>query len=132
MWLDFAFIFLGLLFSLPLLSLARAQRKRTLAMAVVRAVEIARNHGWVSAGRLMVEVYIREKDAKEALADASGPAHSSRRRAILPKTGNKHFAYEAGSIDEAGCAIRAAEQKLAARLIPGKSRDRGFGLLCGA
>jgi hypothetical protein len=71
MWLDFAFIFLGLLFSLPLLSLARAQRKRTLAVAAARAVEIARIHGWVSAGRLMVQVYITEKDANEALAEAN-------------------------------------------------------------
>jgi len=71
MWLDFAFIFLGLLFSLPLLSLARVQRKRTLAVAIARAVEIAKIHGWVSEGRLMVQVYIAERDAKEALAEAS-------------------------------------------------------------
>jgi predicted transcriptional regulator len=71
MWLDFAFVFLGLLLSLPLLSLARAQRKRTLAAAVARALEIAKIHGWVSAGRLMVQVNITERDAKEALAEAS-------------------------------------------------------------
>lgn len=71
MGLDFAFIFIGLLFLLPLLSLAKVQRKRTLALAVARALEIAKFHGWVSAGRLMVQVNITEKDAKEALAEAS-------------------------------------------------------------
>jgi hypothetical protein len=71
MLIDFAFIFLGLLFLIPLLSLAKAQRKKSLARAVPRAVEIARTHGWVSAGRLMALANISEKDAKDALAEAS-------------------------------------------------------------
>jgi hypothetical protein len=71
MLLDFVFIFIGLVFLIPLLSLAKAQRKRALAAAVARAVEIAKVHGWVSAGRLMAQVNITEKDAKEALAEAS-------------------------------------------------------------
>ncbi len=71
MLLDFAFIFVGLLLLVPLLSLAKAQRKKTLARAVLRAVEIAKSHGWVSAGRLMALANISEKDAKVALAEAS-------------------------------------------------------------
>jgi hypothetical protein len=71
MWLDYAFVFVGLLFLVPLLSLAKAQRKRTLTRAVPRAVEIAKFHGWVSAGRLMAHTNITEKDAKHALAEAS-------------------------------------------------------------
>lgn len=70
MLLDFAFIVLGLLLLVPLLSLAKAQRKRTLARAIARAVEIAKIHGWVSAGRLMAQIKITEKDAKAALAEA--------------------------------------------------------------
>ena len=71
MLLDFAFIFVGLLFLVPLLSLAKAQRKKTLAPAVPRAVEIAKFHGWVSTGRLMALANISEKDAKAALIEAS-------------------------------------------------------------
>jgi hypothetical protein len=71
MWLDFAFIFIGLLFLVPLLSLAKAQRKKTLAQVIPRAVETAKFHGWVSAGRLMALASISEKDAKDALVEAS-------------------------------------------------------------
>jgi hypothetical protein len=71
MWLDFAFVFTGLLCLIPLLSLAKAQRKKTLARAVPRAVEIAKFHGWVSAGRLMAHTNITAKDAEDALAEAS-------------------------------------------------------------
>ena len=71
MLLDFAFIFIGLLFLVPLLSLAKAQRKRTLARAVPRAVEIAKIHGWVSVGRLMAHANVSEEDAKDALVEAS-------------------------------------------------------------
>jgi hypothetical protein len=69
--LDIVFIFVGLLLLVPLLSLAKAQRKRTLARAIPRAVEIAITHGWVSAGRLMALANISEKDAKDALVEAS-------------------------------------------------------------
>jgi hypothetical protein len=69
--LDFVFIIAGLLFLIPLLNLARAQRKKTLARAVPRAVEIAKIHGWVSAGRLMAQTSITEKDAKDALVEAT-------------------------------------------------------------
>lgn len=95
MLLDITFIFIGLLFLLPLLSLARAQRKRTLERAVARAVEIAEFHGWVSAGRLMAQIKITEKDAKEALAEASregllfqaedGRYYLKRATAVLPR-----------------------------------------------
>jgi hypothetical protein len=69
--LDIVFIFVGLLLLVPLLSLAKAQRKRTLARAIPRAVEIAITHGWASAGRLMALANISEKDAKDALVEAS-------------------------------------------------------------
>jgi hypothetical protein len=71
MFIDFVFIIAGLLFLIPLLSLAKAQRKKILAWAVPRAVEIAKIHGWVSAGRLMTQANITEKDAKDALVEAS-------------------------------------------------------------
>jgi H+/gluconate symporter-like permease len=68
--LDFLFVIVGLLLLVPLLSLAKSQRKNTLASAVPRAVEIAKFHGWVSPGRLMAQANITEKDAKDALAEA--------------------------------------------------------------
>jgi hypothetical protein len=68
--MDFVFILLGLLLLVPLLSLARAQRKIVLAAAVPRAVEIAKSHGFVSKGRLMTHANLTERDAKDALAEA--------------------------------------------------------------
>ena len=72
--LDFVFVIIGLLLLIPLLSRAKAQRKNTLASAVPRAVGIAKAHGWVSAGRLMTQANITEKDAKDALLEASRQA----------------------------------------------------------
>jgi Flp pilus assembly protein TadB len=69
--LDFLFVIIGLLLLAPLLSLAKAQRRNKLAQTVPRAVEIAKIHGWVSAGRLMTQANITEKDAKDALVEAS-------------------------------------------------------------
>jgi hypothetical protein len=71
MFIDFVFIVAGLLLLIPLLSLAKAQRKKILAWAVPLAVEIAKIHGWVSVGRLMTQANITEKDAKDALVEAS-------------------------------------------------------------
>ena len=48
-----------------------ALRRNKLAWAVPRADEIAKIHGWVSAGRLMAQANISEKDAKDALVEAS-------------------------------------------------------------
>ena len=64
MFIDFVFIVAGLLLLIPLLSLAKAQRKKILAWAVPLAVEIAKIHGWVSASRLMTQANITEKDEK--------------------------------------------------------------------
>jgi hypothetical protein len=71
MFIDFVFIVAGLLLLIPLLSLAKAQRKKILVSAVPHAVEIAKIHGWVSVGRLMTQANITEKDAKDALVEAS-------------------------------------------------------------
>lgn len=70
MLIDFVFILVGLLLLIPLLSLAKTQKRNILARAVPRAVEIAKVHGWVSAGRLMAQADITEKDAEAALAEA--------------------------------------------------------------
>ena len=70
MLMDFLFILVGLLLLIPLLSLARAQRKSMLALALPRAVEIAKSHGWVSPGRLMTQVDMTEKDARDTLVEA--------------------------------------------------------------
>jgi hypothetical protein len=67
---DFLFILVGLLLLIPLFSLAKAQRKTTLAGAVPLAVEIAKVHSWVSKGRLMTHANITEQDAKAALEEA--------------------------------------------------------------
>jgi hypothetical protein len=68
--LDFVFVILGLLLLVPLLSTAKAQRKKILAGALPRAVEIATFHGWVSPGRLMTQENMTERDAKAALVEA--------------------------------------------------------------
>jgi len=69
--LDFVFIIAGLLLLVPLLFSVKGQRKQTLAGALPRAVAIAKDHGWVSPGRLMAQEYMSEKDAKATLAEAS-------------------------------------------------------------
>jgi hypothetical protein len=68
--LDLSFIVAGLMLLVPILSLAKVQRKKTLARALPRAVEIAKFHGWVSPGRLMAQADVTEKDARAALAEA--------------------------------------------------------------
>jgi hypothetical protein len=70
MLVDFALVIIGLLLLIPLLNLAKALRKNSLASAIPRAVEIAKSYGWVSPGRLMAQANITEKDAKDALAEA--------------------------------------------------------------
>ena len=69
--LDFVFGIIGLLLLIPLLSRAKAQRKNNFARAVPRAVEIGKIRGWVSVGHLMTQANISEKDAKDALVEAS-------------------------------------------------------------
>ena len=68
--LDFVVVILGLLLLVPLLSTAKAQRKKILAGALPRAVEIATFHGWVSPGRLMTQENMTEGGAKAALVEA--------------------------------------------------------------
>jgi hypothetical protein len=68
--LDFIFIIAGLLLLVPLLVSAMGQRKKTLANALPRAVEIAKVHGWVSPGRLMTQADMTEKDARATLVEA--------------------------------------------------------------
>lgn len=68
--MDFIFVVIGLLLLVPLVFAAKAQRKRDLAGALPRAVEIATCHGWVSPGRLMTQENMSERDAKDALAEA--------------------------------------------------------------
>jgi|GEM_PF-1413940 hypothetical protein len=81
---DFLFVLIGLVLFIPLFSLARRQRSNVLASAVPRAAEIARVHGWVSAGRLMAQAGISEKDARAALAEAC-------RRGLLAQGENGRF-----------------------------------------
>jgi hypothetical protein len=82
--LGFIFITLGSLFLVPLLFLAKGQRKQTLAEALPRAVEIAMTHGWVSAGRLMAQSNLTEKDARDTLLEAS-------RRGLLLQAENGRY-----------------------------------------
>ncbi|HET6375650.1 MAG TPA: hypothetical protein VFF88_06340 [Methylocella sp.] len=50
--MDLLFIIAGLLLLIPVLSMVKAQRRKMLTFALPRAVEIAKSHGWVSAGRV--------------------------------------------------------------------------------
>ncbi|HET6377543.1 MAG TPA: hypothetical protein VFG05_04460 [Methylocella sp.] len=68
--MDLLFIIAGLLLLIPVLSMVKAQRRKMLAFALPRALEIAKSHGWVSAGRLMAQANMSEADAKAALAEA--------------------------------------------------------------
>lgn len=68
--LDWTFILLGFLFLVPLLFSVRRQGRQNMALALPRAVQIAKGHGWVSPGRLMAQENLSEKEARAALMAA--------------------------------------------------------------
>ena len=67
---DWMFILFGLSLLALLLLAARRFKRQNIARALHRAVKIARDHGFVSPGRLMTQENLNKKGARAALKEA--------------------------------------------------------------
>ncbi|HTV31725.1 MAG TPA: hypothetical protein VME69_01265 [Methylocella sp.] len=82
--LDWTFILVGLSLLALLRSSALRFGRQNIARAVPHAVKIARDHGFVSPGRLMTQNNLSEKDARAVLIEAC-------RRGLLFQTQDGRF-----------------------------------------